>query len=289
MLTDHVEMTLTENGFNSDRLLLAPAFSPLRTIASRLRQNGWPDLKMLNDIADAHCSHAVNANGERIRFVAQSERSGRFEDGFEPRTFLRGEVMVRESNWHDLFNALVWMTFPATKAAINQRHYESLKVQTGRQRSAVGDALTMFDEDGMVVLSDKPELLDLLRRFRWKQLFWGSREAVRARMRFVPIGHALYEKSLNPFIGMTAKSVLLHVPRGVLNLADRALNDAIDQRVAAYVRDTRNLVRGKSLAPLPVLGIPGWWPGNESADFYDDTSYFRSGRSGGTSSESSGL
>jgi hypothetical protein len=29
------------------------------------------------------------------------------------------------------------------------------------------------------------------------------------------------------------------------------------------------------MAPLPVLGIPGWYPGNSRADFYDDADHFR--------------
>jgi len=188
-----------------------------------------------------------------------------------------------------LFNALVWMTFPATKAAINGRHYESLKTQSGARRSPVGDALTMFDEDGTVVLSADMELLELLRRFRWKELFWKRRDAVRAGMGFLLFGHAMYEKALDPFVGMTAKSILLHVPRATLSLENNALNEAVDRRVAAYVRNSNKLRRGRSLAPLPILGIPGWWPHNQTGSFYDDTSYFRSGRSGGESSESSSI
>ena len=30
--------------------------------------------------------------------------------------------------------------------------------------------------------------------------------------------------------------------------------------------------------PLPVLGIPGWWPENEKEDFYDDAAVFRPAR-----------
>ena len=33
------------------------------------------------------------------------------------------------------------------------------------------------------------------------------------------------------------------------------------------------------LAPLPVLGVPGWWAANEAASFYDNRDYFRPGRS----------
>ncbi|NIO38759.1 MAG: DUF3025 domain-containing protein, partial [Burkholderiales bacterium] len=208
-----------------------------------------------------------NVNEKRIRFVRQDVRPKRFEQKFEPRTYLRGEVLVRTENWHDLFNALVWMTFPFTKAAINARHYELLQGRIGGQRSAVGDALTLFDEDGIVALSSDKRVLELVRQFRWRELFWECREIVRSEMRFVVFGHAMYEKALRPFVGMTAKSILLHVPGKMLDLPGAAFNDAIDQRVAAYVRDPRNLTHGKALAPLPVLGIPGWWPQNEASNF----------------------
>jgi cytochrome P450 len=31
--------------------------------------------------------------------------------------------------------------------------------------------------------------------------------------------------------------------------------------------------------PLPVLGIPGWWPANRDPSFYADAQVFRPGRS----------
>ncbi len=197
--------------------------------------------------------------------------------------------MVRPENWHDLFNALVWMAFPKTKAAMNARHFALLQKHKDRQRSPAGDALTLFDEDGVVVLSGSEYLLELLREFRWKELFWAQREAVKAEMRFLLFGHAMYDKALHPFVGMTAKSILLPVPEAMLKLQGTALNDAVDLYLADYVADVCHLTRGKSLSPLPVLGVPGWWPQNESGDFYDDTSYFRPGRGGGESSESSSI
>ena len=30
-----------------------------------------------------------------------------------------------------------------------------------------------------------------------------------------------------------------------------------------------------AVVPLPVLGIPGWWPANEDPDFYVDNRVFR--------------
>ena len=31
----------------------------------------------------------------------------------------------------------------------------------------------------------------------------------------------------------------------------------------------------KPFAPLPLLGVPGWWPANEAPGFYDDAQVFR--------------
>lgn len=281
ILTDDADVTPSHGQWNPDWPAVSELFVPLRPVARFLSKDAWPDVNDLNALGRQCSRWPVNSSGTPIRFVAQRGKPARFEDTFEPRTYLKGEVLVREANWHDLFNALVWTAFPASKAAINARHYASLTAQRGSQRSRQGDALTTFDEDGVVVLSSNAELLELLRRFRWQELFLERREAVRSEMRFIVFGHALYEKALKPFVGMTAKSVLLKVPSAVVGLQATQLTAEADRLLSAYVGEPANLRHGKSLSPLPVLGIPGWWPANESAAFYEDTSYFRSGRRGG--------
>ncbi len=253
-------------------------FAALHSVAKRLPKIGWPNVELLNALADDCGRRIVNARGQRIRFVEQVSKPARFEDSFEPRTYLRGEVMIRPLNWHDLFNALVWTTFPTAKAVINARHYCALTSQTESRRSATGDALTMFDEDGLVVLSSDDRLLDLLRGFRWKELFWARRDETRNRARFLIFGHAMYEKALNPFTGMTGKALLFSVPDKTLRLKGCELNAAVDQLLAAHAHSPGNLECGRALAPLPVLGVPGWWSRNENAEFYDDKTYFRPGR-----------
>lgn len=47
---------------------------------------------------------------------------------------------MRPFDWHDLFNALVWMTFPTTKAVINARHYESMAAAGRGNRPPQRDA-----------------------------------------------------------------------------------------------------------------------------------------------------
>ena len=270
--------------WNTDWLNRSDLFAPLRAVGARLPGIGWPNPDLLNALAD-DAGRVVNAQGLRIRFVPPAPRSKDFQDGFEPRAFLKGEVQLRALDWHDLFNALVWITFPTTKAVINARHFELLSgaslsgAQTGN-RSPARDALTLFDEEGIVVLSSDPGLLDLVREFQWKELFWKRREEVRKRMRFFLFGHALYHKALAPFVGMTGKAVLLSVRDAFAQLPLNAQIAEADRLLAAYVWNRNRMSRGHELSPLPVLGVPGWWGANEAASFYENTNYFRPGRGG---------
>ncbi len=38
---------------------------------------------------------------------------------------------------------------------------------------------------------------------------------------------------------------------------------------------TRRHLAAKPFTPLPVLGVPGWWPANDATGFYDDAAVFR--------------
>ncbi len=253
-------------------------FAPLRAVGALLPDADWPDTDRLSRLAEA--MNLINARGIPVRFVVQNSKSKQFHEQFEPRAFLRGEVQVRPRDWHDMFNALVWLTFPATKAAINARHYESMSCAGAgaSARPPVRDALTLFDEDGVVVLSSDSSLLELVRRFGWKELFWNRREEVRNRMHFLLFGHALYQKAARPFVGMTGKAILLNVPEAFLALPLSSRITEADHLLAAWIGERTRLTRGRDLSPLPVLGVPGWWAENEQEMFYANADYFRPGR-----------
>jgi hypothetical protein len=264
--------------WNVDWLTASPMFAPLRGVGAKLPTVGWPNAAVLDAMADESGRRIVNASGERIRFVEQRAKPERFEQKFEPSTYLRGEVPVRAFSWHDLFNALVWMAFPTAKAALNSRHFQAMAARTATVRSPEEDALTLFDEEGVAVLSSDPELLALLSSFKWRELFWERRDEVRQRMRFLLFGHALYEKALNPFVGMTGKGLLFPVPSRTIALPGEALSKEVDRLLALHIFSPENLKSGSAFSPLPVLGIPGWWPENESETFYANEQYFRPGR-----------
>ena len=264
--------------WNTDWLSRSEMFAPLRPAAAGLPAIGWPDLDLLNALAEDCGRRVVNARGMRVRFVPQEPNSKSFEAAFEPRAYLRCEVQVRPFDWHDLFNALVWLTFPVTKAVINARHYESMVAAGSGNRPPQRDALTLFDEEGVAVVSTDAQLLELLHGFHWKKLFWHRCDAVKARMRFCVFGHALFSKARQPFIGMTGKAVLLQVPGTFLELAQAPQLAELDRLLAMHIWNRERFRHGRELSPLPVLGVPGWWSGNEREGFYDNTEYFRPGR-----------
>lgn len=253
----------------------APIFSALGTLPGRLPADRFPTLEELGALASPP---ALSGGGAPIRFVPPSAPSREFSAQYEVRVFETGEVQTRADNWHDLFNALVWLVFPKTKAIFNARHYEQIKSRLGEPlRGTARDVLTLFDEGGIVVASADAELPILLRGFRWKELFWEHREEVRRSMRFYVFGHALYEKALAPHKGVTAKALIVPVEQDLIDAPVARQVAELDASAADHFSRAEALASTRTLPPLPILGIPGWDPGNGLETYYDDASQFRRG------------
>jgi hypothetical protein len=263
-------------------LYRSPLFEPLRVYGNFTGEPAnqrWPTLAELQALVSARA--IVSGGGQPLRLVPQEARAGVFEDRYEVRIHRAGELQLRMQNWHDLFNLLAWLTFPRAKAAINARHYRALLEQQSAgalNRGTAQDALTLFDESGVIVASSDAELLRDVREFAWKRLFWQRRERVESGLRCVIFGHALYEKALQPFVGITGRGVLFDVDHGFSALPPAQQLQQLDERLAARIADKALFCATRELAPLPLLGMPGWWPDNCRESFYDNTGYFRPGR-----------
>lgn len=246
-----------------------------------LRGAHWPGCDELNHVLAARAGPVRTTSGQPLRFVGHDARQARFEDRYEPRIYLRGEVQLRGCNWHDLFNALVWLTFPAAKAALNARHYEELlrqRASGAANRGPAQDALTLFDEGGVIVAVSKAGLAAMLSGCEWKELFWRRRAETARCMHFYLFGHALYEKALQPYAGVTGRGVLINVTEAFFDLPlARQLTD-LDAWVAARTANSRCFTKTRALVPVPVLGVPGWCEDNEREQYYDNAGYFRPAR-----------
>jgi hypothetical protein len=259
------------------RLVASPWFASVRHLVERLPEERFPALDELNALARER--DVRSAGGAPIAFVPAGERGKRLDSHYEVRIFRAGEVQTRAESWHDLFNALAWLAFPRTKATLNRVHHDELLRRWGEPtRGTARDVLTLFDEGGVVVACAEPGLAQLVREFRWKTLFWERRAEATRAMRFLVFGHAIMEAALAPYKGVTAKALVIDVAHEVLAAAPAVLVALLDTHAAEYFARPGALASTRVLQPLPVLGIPGWTPGNEVSSYYDDERVFRPGR-----------
>jgi Protein of unknown function (DUF3025) len=226
-------------------------------------------------------------SGMPLSFVPQRHGKLPFEAQYEPRCYLTGEVQMRAHDWHDLFNALVWLTFPKTKAVLNASHYHALaegRASGNTGRGAMRDMNTLLDESGVIVAytdtNPGPELAALLRNFKWKELFWQRREQMTTKMGFYIFGHGLYEKALQPYIGMTGQGLLIKVEQGFFSWPPAQQWKHLDSLLADYLAAPGHCRSTRELSPVPLLGVPGWAKDNDYETYYENTQYFRPGRRG---------
>ncbi len=249
----------------------SPLFAPLQPLpASLCSPADWPDCAELNTHAAAR--GLVNAQGLPIRFIPDATAPP--ELGYEARIFNTGQVATRAHNWHDYFNALAWLSWPRSKAALNALH---LRAGLSTQRNRARDALTLLDESGVVVACADATLWQQLVQADWTTLFVTRREAVRTTMGFYLIGHSLYEKALSAYPAMTGKCTLVPVSADFFTLNMVAQVAALDAALALRLFNQPPHSPAE-FTPLPLFGIPGISADSQQPAFYANTQIFRSRR-----------
>jgi len=187
---------------------------------------------------------------------------------YERRIASHGEIATRDGVLHDLFNALSWLAFPQTKAALNALHVREGASATGNARNRRRDAATLLDESGLIVACADPSLIDGWRRHAWRETFWTRRADIERALAAHALGHGLLEKLSNPYRSITAHALVLSVPSSM----SRADVDAVAaDRIAAGVEPC-------ALLPLPVAALPGWDSEALGSALFDDVSVFRAPR-----------
>ncbi|MSQ98259.1 MAG: DUF3025 domain-containing protein [Xanthomonadales bacterium] len=217
--------------------------------------------------------HAVNQRGLPIRFRPSALLPGA---AYEQHIFQTGEVSTRSNNWHDLFNALVWCRFTRLKSAMNAAHFVQLGSRHKPDRGPQRDALTLFDESGVIVASTRRGFLNALAAREWNEVFVQQKSVWNEEVLVFVCGHALLEKFLTPYKALTAHALLLHINDGLASLPREEVLQNVDRSLAQPLLESRIVASTASLSPLPLMGIPGWWPqSGQDADFYADRRVFR--------------
>lgn len=195
-----------------------------------------------------------------VRFVPQAQLPE--GQAYEDYIFATGQVPTREG-LHDFFNALCWMHFPLAKQRLNQLQAREIARAGVRQvRGPVRDAATVFDENAWLI-QPSDAMWAALTGHRWVEALVHLR-AEWAHTRLWAFGHAVLEKAVQPY-----KSITAHLWR----VPPQVPPEQIDAWLAGDL--TADKLSGKPFSPLPILGVPGWWPPNEDPDFYKDSGVFR--------------
>ena len=251
-----------------------PWLAPLRHRAASLLTA--PDWRAACNDAAAQAD-LRNHRGLPLTFVAQSELPPNV--AYETHISNSGQVPTR-ANLHDFFNALMWLAQPLSKARLNAIQAAEIVAHCPHTtagsalsvRGKVRDRATIFDENAAVLLSADPSIEAALRAHRWPDVFVRRRDAFGQRCELHLFGHALLEKLVTPYKAITAHVWILPVAVDhFILLSPAQRHAAIDAQLAAAL--AAGLLQQPS-TPLPVLGVPHWWPQQDAA-FYADTTVFR--------------
>jgi len=251
-------------------------YASVRDAASRI------DLS-LPSVVEPFCGQAaalalVNHAGQPLRFVPQAA----LPEGTAYEEFIgaTGQVPTRD-NLHDFFNGLVWLTFPIIKRQLNALQAAQIALDgVGKSRGPARDAATIYDENSaLLVVRDDANgaaLVDALRNHRWCEAFVERAAQFDGAAQVWLFGHALMEKLVAPYKAITAHTRVVLAGDDYWSQDDAGRRAWLD-RVEAQRLAEEGLAKG-SFTPLPVLGIPGWWPQQDHA-FYEDQTVFRAKRS----------
>jgi Protein of unknown function (DUF3025) len=204
-----------------------PLFWPIAPLVERLAGSDWPDAGLLSElfVGEAPVRFVRATPKPRQKRLSLTER-------YDARIALDGVVPTRTRSWHDLLNALVWVTFPRAKLALHTRQHRIIASRIGHDlrlpeaRTPEQDAIAMFDEGGVVVLSHPS-----------------------GRKTPAVFGHAIYEALVRgepPLVRAAAVPVDVEsseLPRAGLARADQAL--------AAWFSQTEPITRA-DFEPLDV-------------------------------------
>ena len=207
---------------------------------------------------------ALNQTGlAPVFFVPQADLPE--SQAYENFIFATRQVPTREG-LHDFFNALCWMHFPLSKKQLNQlQAHEIARAGVGQVRGAVRDAATVFDENALLIQPSNA-LWAALTEHRWLDALVVLR-AEWTQTRLWAFGHAALEKAVLPY-----KSITVHLWRVPRDVPHQQIDVWLSQDL------TPEKLARKPFSPLPLLGVPGWWPANADPAFYADAQVFRSRR-----------
>ncbi|MDO6567099.1 DUF3025 domain-containing protein [Alteromonas sp. 1_MG-2023] len=270
------------------------ASSPVHTLLTELRlldEAEFPTAARLNRLREVFQSQwqgpVFIAQGELFNSDKSAEKSSYENDTRYYEEIIAEDncVPTRENSWHDLFNALIWIQFPATKALLNKLHMQDIAQYGAHPRTERRNRITHFDECGLVLAleagdEDKSnQLLHALAQHHWVDSFVTHRHEWGAHITPFIFGHANLEMMLSPFIGLTGKWLAVSVPKGFSEMSYWQQRAEVDKALVNRIAKLDAFNKSPLLKPIPLLGVPNWFNKQDTA-FYNNSEYFRPLRQG---------
>lgn len=224
--------------------------------------------------------------GQPLHFVPQNELPS--DMAYESFIAKTGGIPTRD-NLHDWFNACIWLTFPKTKALLNQKQYQCIQqAGIGDTRGKIRDAITIFDENGAVLVTSQSNIAESLKRFDWQgclvdcRMQWDNpnHPSPHAKAAVYVFGHALLEQLEQPRKPLCAHTVILLVDGDFFSLTMTEKMQRLDSMLHCYLQVFLQNpdAKPRDFSPLPILGVPYFWKENANPSFYQDDFVFRRGR-----------
>jgi hypothetical protein len=244
-----------------------PWFWPLEAAAAPLANLAdWPrfaDLDALYAAATADCGLPA------LRFCDNVRKQDKYVDGqvvlsalYDARITLAGEVPTRERNWHDVFNALCFATFPRSKRALHARQYRSIAARLGPNaarlptaRTPELNALALFDEGGVVLAAEPAVAQQLLAAQGPARAALCMQLLAEQRARVVPFGHALFEHLVEGLRCPGGCTQVLAIDELWPHAGSGNWLDQLDEALAMAIADPTRFVSTRECAHVRLDGL----------------------------------
>lgn len=239
-----------------------PVFRDVIESLSWAESEQWPPVESLNS-REEKLIHAYTG----MDLVFEKQTAELVLDGmhYEQRIYQCGQIATRENNWHDLFNAMMWLKYPRIKSALNARQWRDVGLHGLKTRTPGQCAMTLFDEAGALVAMPA-DMLECWKRHDWHGLFIEHADAWRSgRARVAVFGHALLDHALVTETLLVAKCIVLDEQTDFSSGFDTLADD---------IHSGKCLLANSELRTLPLCGIPGWHSAVDSAGFITTAACF---------------
>jgi hypothetical protein len=230
-----------------------------RSVAPFVSSASWPPVDTWNT---ALPRPRPRTRGDReIVFVPDRKQRRRrtpiaLESLYDERIFRLGEIPSRERCWHDFFNFLAWINFPAAKVELNARQRSALlewvaegSARLPGARTREQDALALLDEGGQILLVCERETERVEALLRRSDVDGLACAVAAGAARFLLFGHALAEHLVSSEATVRASTLLLPIEHA-MPLEEDALTALADFTVAARLR------AGGVTSPRELVSLP---------------------------------